>query len=72
MIAIAAASAMLNSMPGTRFIAIAPNSVKKMPNCAAAPRMIRLGRDSIGPKSVIAPTPMKISSGKMPLSMPAL
>ena len=32
--------------------------------------MIRLGRDSIGPKSVSAPTPRKMSGGNMPKATP--
>ena len=33
--------------------------VKKMPNCAAAPKSISHGFSSSGPKSIIAPMPMK-------------
>ena len=35
----------------------------KMPSCAAAPRIRLLGFAIKGPKSVIAPTPMKIRHG---------
>ena len=50
----------------------APKSAKKMPNCAAAPRSADFGLAISGPKSVIAPTPMKIMIGKTPVSMPNL
>ena len=50
----------------------APNSAEKMPNWAAPPSSAVFGFASSGPKSVIAPTPMKISSGNTPDSMPAL
>ena len=45
--------------------------VPKMPNCAAAPSSTSLGFSSSGPKSVMAPTPMKMSSGKSSFLMPA-
>ncbi len=41
----------------------APISATKMPRCAAAPRMTSFGLAIIGAKSVIAPTPKKISGG---------
>ena len=44
--------------------------VRKMPNCPAAPSRKILGFSSNGPKSVIAPIPMKISSGKSSLATP--
>ena len=50
----------------------APKSAKKMPNCAAPPRSAIFGFAISGPKSVIAPTPMKIMIGKTPVSMPNL
>ena len=50
----------------------ARHSVKKMPNCAAAPKIISFGLESSGPKSIIAPMPMNRISGKSSLSMPAL
>ncbi len=46
-------------------IAKAPINVKKMPNCAAPPKKATFGFAIMGPKSVIAPMPIKISSGKM-------
>ena len=58
------------SLPNTAASPSAPKSAKKMPNCAAAPRSAILGFAIRGPKSVIAPTPMKIMIGKMPVSMP--
>ena len=50
----------------------APKSAKKMPNCAAPPRRAIFGLAISGPKSVIAPTPMKIMIGNTPVSMPNL
>ncbi len=50
----------------------APSRVAKMPNCAAAPRNSVRGLASSGPKSVMAPTPMKITSGAMPEAMATL
>ena len=49
----------------------AAHRVKKMPNCAAAPKIMSLGLDSSGPKSIIAPMPMNSSSGNSSLAMPA-
>ena len=46
--------------------------VKKMPNCPAAPKMSTVGLASIGPKSIIAPSPMKIRQGNISVRMPAL
>ena len=37
----------------------------KIPNCAAAPSKKLLGLAISGPKSVIAPTPKKISDGNI-------
>ena len=48
----------------------APTSVPKIPNCAAAPNNAVLGFAINGPKSVIAPTPIKINIGKRPVSTP--
>ena len=48
----------------------ASNSVRKMPNCPAAPSSTRRGFSSSGPKSVSAPMPMKMSSGNSSLLMP--
>ena len=49
---------------------VATMITKKMPNCAAAPKMSRNGLESRGPKSIMAPMPMKSSSGKSSVSMP--
>ena len=57
-------------MPGMLFKASAPNNVPKIPNCAAPPSKAVLGFASIGPKSVIAPTPIKIINGKIPVVIP--
>ena len=46
-------------------------SVPKMPNWPAAPSSAILGCESSGLKSIIAPTPMKINSGKSSVAMPA-
>ena len=43
---------------------IAPTNAPNIPNCAAPPNIAVLGFASSGPKSVIAPTPINISSGK--------
>ena len=40
-----------------------PMKVMKMPSCAAAPSSKLLGLAIRGPKSVIAPTPMKMRQG---------
>ena len=52
-------------------IARASSMTAKMPNWPAAPRRTIFGFSSSGPKSVIAPMPMKISSGNSSFSMPA-
>jgi len=70
MMAMDAASWMVNSNPGSRLSSTAPIRVAKMPNWAAAPSSSVLGLAIRAPKSVSAPTPMKISSGKTPVSMP--
>ena len=49
----------------------AVQKVKKIPNCAAAPKIISLGLARIGPKSIIAPTPMNSRSGNSSFAMPA-
>ena len=72
MIAMALASFNVNSKPGIRFNAIAPNKVAKIPNCAAAPSNNILGLAISALKSVIAPTPIKMSRGNTPVSMPIL
>ncbi len=72
MIPMAAASRRVNEIPGTASDrASAPSRVAKIPNCAAAPSSAVRGLASSGPKSVSAPTPMKISSGNSPLATPA-
>ena len=43
----------------------------KIPNCPAAPSRIIRGFSSNGPKSVMAPIPMKIRSGNSSFSIPA-
>ena len=48
----------------------APNKAKNMPSCAAPPSRADLGLAISGPKSVIAPTPMKIMIGNTPVSIP--
>ena len=65
-----AASRREKSMPGIPFNASAPKRVPKIPNCAAPPNKAVFGLASIGPKSVIAPTPMKIIKGKIPVVIP--
>ena len=64
----AMAPASLRSKPQAR----ATISVKKMPNCAAAPKSSSRGLDRSGPKSIIAPIPMNSKSGNSSLAMPAL
>ena len=49
---------------------IAPSRATKTPNCAAAPMRRLDGRAIKGPKSVIAPTPRKMSGGKISYLMP--
>ncbi len=48
---------------GVKPIQFAHRKVTKIPNCAAAPNINDLGLAINGPKSVIAPTPMKIKQG---------
>ena len=48
----------------------APMRATKMPRCAAAPRMTSFGLAIIGAKSVIAPTPKKMSGGTTSSSTP--
>ena len=52
--------------------AIAPISVAKMPNCAAPPKSAILGLAISGPKSVMAPTAIKMNSGNSPELIPKL
>jgi len=60
------------SCPKTDVMPRAPKRAKKMPSCAAPPSRADFGLAISGPKSVIAPTPMKIMIGKTPESMPNL
>ena len=43
---------------------------RKIPNCPAAPSRKVDGLERTGPKSVMAPIPMKISRGKSSFEMP--
>ncbi len=52
---------------GVNPIITAQSSTVKIPNCAAAPNMERRKLRSIGPKSVSAPTPIKITGGRKPV-----
>lgn len=54
------AAATFASKPNTP---MAIRKAAKMPNWAAAPRSRDLGFASRGPKSVMAPTPIKMSEG---------
>ena len=45
--------------------AIAPKYAMKIPNCADAPSRKLLGLAIRGPKSVMAPTPIKIRDGSI-------
>ena len=66
MIPVAAACFKVNETTPSLFNSKAPITVAKMPNCAAAPNINVLGLASIGPKSVIAPTPIKMTNGATP------
>jgi hypothetical protein len=70
MIAMEAASLRVKAKPGSSFNATAPSRVAKIPNCAAAPSNRVFGLAIRAPKSVKAPTPRKISSGKTPEAIP--
>ena len=48
-------------------MAMAPISVAKIPNCAAPPKRAVFGLAINGPKSVMAPTAIKINSGNSPV-----
>ncbi len=50
----------------------ATKTVAKIPNCAAAPNSSINGFCNNGPKSIMAPIPMKISSGNSSVLIPAL
>jgi hypothetical protein len=70
MMPMAAASFSVKSITPSSVMPSAPSSVAKIPNCAAAPRNSVRGFASNGPKSVSAPTPMKMMSGNAPVLMP--
>ena len=53
-------------------VEIAKSIVAKIPNCAAAPKKSIKGDDISGLKSIIAPTAMKIKTGKSSVAIPAL
>jgi hypothetical protein len=48
----------------------ASSSVRKIPIWPAAPNSSMLGFSSSTPKSIMAPMPMKMSSGKSSLAIP--
>ena len=52
---------------GVKPIKMATSNTVKMPNCAAAPKIESRRLRSIGPKSVRAPTPIKIIGGRKPV-----
>ena len=52
---------------GVKPINTATSNTVKIPNCAAAPKIERRRLRSIGPKSVKAPTPMKMIGGRNPV-----
>ena len=54
---------------GVKPMRIAQRRTVKIPICAAAPKIERRRLRSIGPKSVSAPTPMKITGGRKPVLM---
>src|SRR5664280_1797059 len=74
MIPIAAASLRpgIPVTPGIRPTSRASIIVKKIPNCAAAPKNNISGSCRSGPKSIIAPTPMKMRMGKSSFVIPPL
>ena len=49
----------------------ARHSVKKMPNCAAAPKIMSFGSFRSGSKSIIAPMPTNSRSGNSSFAIPA-
>ena len=49
---------------------VARISVAKIPSCPAAPRMAKYGCERSGRKSIIAPMPMKMNSGKSSVWIP--
>ena len=54
---------MEDACAGLKPIHLVPTKVIKMPSCAAAPSSSDFGLAISGPKSVMAPTPMKIRHG---------
>src|SRR5450830_1880641 len=74
MIPIAAASLRpgMPVTPGIRPTSRASIIVKKIPNCAAAPKNNISGSCRSGPKSIIAPTPLKMRMGKSSFVIPPL
>ena len=71
MIPMDAASKRLKLIPGTQSDnSKAPMSVLKIPNWAAPPRRAVFGSAIMGPKSVMAPTPIKTSRGSTPVLIP--
>ena len=52
---------------GVNPIKIATSNTVKIPSCAAAPNMERRKLRNIGPKSVNAPTPIKMIGGRKPV-----
>ena len=67
-----AASFKVKSIPGMLLNIKAPSKVIKIPIWAAAPSSAVLGLAIMGPKSVKAPTPIKIIKGNMPVSIPTV
>ena len=51
-------------------MAVASSSVAKMPSWPAAPSSAKIGWESSGRKSIIAPMPMKMNSGNSSVSIP--
>ena len=54
---------------GVKPIRMAAKRTAKMPNWAAAPKMDSRRLRNMGPKSVSAPTPMKMMGGRKPVLM---
>ena len=63
-------TAMLTASSCGKPRANASSRVKKMPNCPAAPKSSIFGFSSREPKSIMAPMPTKMSSGKTSLAIP--
>ena len=64
--------AMETACPRPNPKASASSNVRKIPNCPAAPKISTLGFASIGPKSIIAPKPIKSRQGKSSVKIPDL